>query len=261
MLLTADITFKGTTTSPVILFMKKEKVDNLNYDTMLIYSPKYKNPTISKMKDKEINFLGYEFSDNRNKTGINVLKNSILSQLIKYNNEHLKNKNITIPNNLNEYIKIIKMNDLIINKSDNYFGDIYPKYLNNNGKAINQFCKINQRTEKDFSSKPTKYFEISNFTIKGNHKNKTTNRYCKKGDIIISSLNPVAKNIQIADDDYMCSPAIYVLHDFENDTIRDDVLKKLKSNNVLEQMNSMCDGFKITYAKISTTNFYNNVKL
>ena len=261
MLLTADITFKGTTTSPVILFMKKEEIKNLDYESLIIYSPKYKNPTVSQLKDKEIKFLGYEFSDNRNKTGISILKDSILEKLIIYNNHHLNNDKITIPSEYDQYMKIVKIKDIIINKNSEYFGDIYPKFKKSKGKALKKYCRINQRTEMDFRVVPNKYFEIGNFTTKNSYKEKTTNRFCKKGDIIISSLNPVEKNIKIADNDYMCSPAIYVLHDFENNKIKKEVFERLKSDDVLEQMNSMCDGFKITYAKISEYNLYNNIKI
>ena len=47
MLLTADMTFGGTTTSPVILFMEKKKVE-LDYNVLLLFSPKYLTPTASK---------------------------------------------------------------------------------------------------------------------------------------------------------------------------------------------------------------------
>ena len=261
LLLTADITFKGTTTSPVILFMKKENVKNLGYDTLIIYSPKYKNPTISKLREQETKFLGYEFSENRNKTGINILKGSILEKLIDYNNNFLKNEKIIIPQEYEQYMKIVKMKDIIINNNKDYFGDIYPKFKKYKGKTLKNFCKINKRTENDFKIVPNNYFEIGNFTIKKYSKDKKTNRFAKKGDIIISSLNPTAKNIEIADNDYMCSTAIYVLHDFENSRIKKEVLSRLKSDEVLEQMNSMCDGFKSTYSKISEYNLYNNVRI
>lgn len=36
---------------------------------------------------------------------------------------------------------------------------------------------------------------------------------------------------------------------------------KLRTPNVLEQMGALLDGFKITYAKISVDNLYNNVMI
>lgn len=57
----------------------------------------------------------------------------------------------------------------------------------------------------------------------------------------------------------MLSPAIHVLSNFESDEIRDHVYKQLRSDVVLKQMNTMLDGFKITYAKISDENLINNV--
>ena len=264
MLLSADITFKGTTTSPVILFMKKQRNIDIDYKTMLIYSPKYFNPTASKMKEKETKFLGYKFSNNRNNSGISKVNNSILESIVNLNNGFLNDENISIPKSLKDNIKIVNIKDIIINRSNNYFGDVYPKYIKTKGKSLSKFCEINVRTEKDFKVKPTKYEEIGNLDEDENdieYKDKTTTRFCKKGDILVASLNPTEKSVTIAKADRMLSPAIYVLSGFENNSIRDKVLKQLKSKEVLKQMNSMCDGFKITYAKISVENLYKNVKI
>lgn len=65
----------------------------------------------------------------------------------------------------------------------------------------------------------------------------------------------------ISNDDYMCSTAIHVLSGFKNDNERDKVLIALKKKETIEQMNSLLDGFKITYAKINDENLYNNVKI
>ena len=95
--------------------------------------------------------------------------------------------------------------------------------------------------------------------MKNSSKKKTSTRFCKKGDILIASLCPKKTQIVIADGEYMLSSAIHVLSEFENDSIRDYVYKQLKTDNVLSQMNTMLDGFKVTYAKISEENLYNNV--
>ena len=59
----------------------------------------------------------------------------------------------------------------------------------------------------------------------------------------------------------MLSTAIYVLSDFLNDEIKQKVFEELRKDYALEEMNSMCEGFKITYSKISEENLYKNVKL
>ena len=264
MLLSADITFKGTSTSPVILFMQKQKVSELNYKTMIIYSPKYKNPTMSKMKDKETKFLGYKFSNNRKNSGISKIQNSVLEEILEYNSKFLNNKSFNIPNGLKEYIKITNIKSLIINSSEQYFGDIYPKYIKSTGKSIGKYCNINSRKEEDFKVLPKKYLEIGNLNEDDddiNFKDITTKRFCKKGDILVASLNPTEKSVKIAKGDYMLSPAIYVLSDFKNNLEKEKVFKQLKSKDVLKQMNALCDGFKITYAKISSENLYKNVKI
>jgi type I restriction enzyme M protein len=81
MLLTADTTFAATTTSPVILFMRKEKMADHEYDILIHQSPKYAAPNGAKLREKEAKFLGYEFSSNRVKSGIKTIENSILQQL------------------------------------------------------------------------------------------------------------------------------------------------------------------------------------
>lgn len=76
---------------------------------------------------------------------------------------------------------------------------------------------------------------------------------------MIASLCPKKTQIVIADGEYMLSSAIHVLSEFESDSVRDYVYKQLRTDNVLSQMNTMLDGFKVTYAKISEENLYNNV--
>ena len=46
LLMTSDITFSGTTTSPVMLFMKKEKRLDKHYRVFVIGSPKYMTPSV-----------------------------------------------------------------------------------------------------------------------------------------------------------------------------------------------------------------------
>ena len=260
LIMTSDITFSGTTTSPVIMFLKKAKVTNKHYKVLTIGSPKYMKPTGSKMKDKETKFLGYEFSTNRAKTGISLKENSILPMIAPIINEYISNANIYIPEGLTEYVSSKYMDEILLNTTKTYSGDIYPKYNYIEGKPLNTYCKINKRTSEDFEQEPTKYLEIGGLSsLEASSKKKKSTRYCKKGDILVSSLCPKKSQIKIADDDYMVTPAIHVLSDFENDKIKEKVFEALRTASVLEQMNSMLDGFKITYAKISEENLINNV--
>ena len=152
------------------------------------------------------------------------------------------------------------MDEILLNSTKTYCGDIYPKYNYIEGKPLNTYCKINTRTSEDFEQEPTKYLEIGGLSsLEASSKKKKSTRYCKKGDILVSSLCPKKSQIKIADDDYMVTPAIHVLSDFENDKIKEKVFESLRTASVLDQMNSMLDGFKITYAKISEENLINNV--
>ena len=58
----------------------------------------------------------------------------------------------------------------------------------------------------------------------------------------------------------MLSSAIHVLSEFESDSVRDYVYKQLRTDNVLSQMNTMLDGFKVTYAKIIEENLLNVIR-
>ena len=260
LVMTSDITFSGTTTSPVILFLKKTKVPNKHYKTLVVGSPKYMKPTGSKMKDQEIKFLGYEFSTNRAKSGITIKDNSILSKISPIINNFISNDEINIPKNLSNLVYSKYFDDILLNSSKEYCGDIYPKYNLSEGKPLSNYCKINCRTTEDFDKMPSDYLEIGGLsTLQTSEKKKTTNRFCKKGDILVSSLCPKRNQIKIADKDYMVTTAIHVLSDFESEEIKEKIYEKIRSDDVLEQMNSLLDGFKITYAKISDANLINNI--
>jgi len=259
MLLTADMTFGGTTTSPVILFMEKTKTE-LNYNVLLLFSPKYLTPTAPKMKNKETKFLGYEFSSNRSKSGIKIYKNSELMNLAGITKEFILNGNLhTIPSIQN--VKIKNIQEILLNSNDNNIGDIYPKYEKGNGKPLITYCQVNARTENDFDKVPTKYTEIGDLNAKEenkSHKINKTKRYAKKGDIVIATICPKKSQIKIIDEDSMLSTAIDVLS-FKDDKTRDKVYNELIKDETINQMNSLLDGFKITYAKISDENLKNNV--
>lgn len=262
MLLTSDITFSGTTTSPVIFILKKEKVLDNHYNVLIAKSPKYSNPTGTKLKTKEVNFLGYEFSSNRAKTGITIHKGSLLSKIAPIMHSFIVGESINIPPELRECLEAKFLDNIIINISQNYCGDIYPKYNHIQGNKLSSFCSINARKPEDFSVLPTKYIEIGDLlNLKACSKHKNSTRYCKKGDILLSSLCPRKSHIVISDGDYKCSPAIHVLSGFKNEAIRDKVFNELKMDYVIGAMNTLLDGFKVTYAKISEDNLRNNIIL
>lgn len=264
MLLTADITFSGTTTSPVILFLKKEHIGDFNYDVLIHMSPKYARPTGGKMKNKEIHFLGYEFSSDRNKSGIKILPTkSILSELIPYTRKFIEGSSVTIPLTLKDYSRVVNLQEILVNETEKYIGDIYPKRERNEGRPLKCYCQINNWEEIDFAKDgvPSKYLEISDMEKQESTKNKRTKRYCKKGDILVSSLCPSSSKIVIAKENFMVSNAIHVLSEFNSDEERDRLYELLKTEPILKQMNAMLDGFKVTYGKISENNLYNNILL
>ena len=254
--LSADITFSGTTTSPVVLFLRKERMSNINYNVLVHKSPKYSNPTANQKK-KETTFLGYSFSNNRNSPGIKILPQSIINRLIPITKDFISTGNCDIE--YSEYSSIRNLNDFVINKKENYIGDIFPKYYKQEGKSIGEYCYINKRTEDDFDTTPTKYLEISNMKTQIPTKKKTTTRYCKKGDILISSLCPSSDKIVIATGEFMLTTAIHVLSNFSDEGQRDKIFNTLKSQNLIKQMNALTEGFKTTYSKISEYNLENNI--
>mgnify|MGYP002711491044 FL=1 len=200
-------------------------------------------PTGSKMKDQEIKFLGYEFSTNRAKSGITIKDNSILSKISPIINNFISNDEINIPKNLSNLVYSKYFDDILLNSSKEYGGDIYPKYNLSEGKPLSNYCKINCRTTEDFDKMPSDYLEIGGLsTLQTSEKKKTTNRFCKKGDILVSSLCPKRNQIKIADKDYMVTTAIHVLSDFESEEIKEKIYEKIRSDEVLEQMNSLLDG-------------------
>ena len=268
LVMTSDLTFSGTTTSPVILFLKKlvsPNIEmNLDYETVVIYSPKYKNPKAKKVSEKEKQFLGYEFSSNKNSSGIKLLENPILETLHIYVQQAFLGQPIVVEKKDQQYVSLIKLNDMCIyDASGNKM--IYPKYDKNIvGNPIKHYCEVNNREDVDMDGFDLKYLEIGDIengnVNHNNNKSKTSTRFAKKGDILLSSLCPTADKIAIADDDYMVSTAIHVLKVKEGfNTV--DILEKLRKDSTLEQMNSLLDGFKITYAKINESNLKNYIKI
>ena len=170
---------------------------------------------------------------------------------------------VTIPPALNNYSRVVNLQEVLVNETEKYIGDIYPKREKNEGSPLKCYCQINNWEEIDFAKDgvPSKYLEISNMEKQESTKNKKTKRYCKKGDILVSSLCPSSSKIVIAKENFMVSNAIHVLSEFNSDEERDRVYKLLKTEPILKQMNAMLDGFKVTYGKISESNLYNNILL
>lgn len=264
MLLTSDITFSGTSTSPVILFMKKQSVKTLDYDVLIACSPKYLSPNAKRMNQKEEHFLGYKFSSNRAKSGIEIKNDSTLQKIANYMRTFILNNRIDIDNEFKDNVFIKRLSDIVLNNTDTYVGDIYPKYIANEGSPLYKFCQLNCRTKDDFETPPIKYIEISDLSedkIGKGTKEHQSNRFCKQGDILISSLCPSKNKIMIANDNYMVSSAIHVLSHFNSENERNLIFNKLREATTIKQMNSMLDGFKITYAKINDKNLMHNVKI
>ncbi|CAM9123102.1 class I SAM-dependent DNA methyltransferase [Mycoplasma marinum] len=74
-----EASFGGTTTSPIILFLKKKQIENLNYDIRIISSPKFRFGTNNQEKE----WLGYKFSSNKHKLGITVSGNNLSENIPK----------------------------------------------------------------------------------------------------------------------------------------------------------------------------------
>ena len=236
----------------------------LDYETVVIYSPKYKNPKAKKVSDKEKRFLGYEFSSNKNSSGIKLLDEPILESLHIYMQQAFLEQPIVISAKDKQYVSLIKLDDMCIQDADSN-KMIYPKYDKNIvGKPIKYYCEVNNREDTDMDTFDVRYLEIGDIENGGinlsNNKSKKSTRFCKKGDILLSSLCPTADKIAIADDDYMVSTAIHVLQIKDGfNTV--DILERLRKDSTLEQMNSLLDGFKITYAKINESNLKNYIKI
>jgi hypothetical protein len=207
--------------------------------------------------------LGYKFSTNKNKLGIEILNDNLskkYSPIVKnfiLNGEHKPNAN--------SFVKTLKditllgktgKNNLIytrfIKREDNYVSlDKIIDYIN----PIENITAENKDT--------LQYIEISD--IKNgkinilNTKKKTTRKKCISGDILFSSM-PKSSKIAISDKEYFVSTAIFVIR-ILNENIRQNFYEYIfkNKNNIIEDMNVFLDGFKITYAKITDFNLMNNI--
>ena len=258
MLMLADMTFVGTTTSPVVLFLQKKNVKKYNYRIMTIFSEKYSR--IHNVKpDEERKFLGYKFSANKNVATTKTIDNSILSSFVESTGKFLYSDNTSSKNKL---IKYPLLRDIIINDEKL---QIYPKYYNvPNSIPLGKYFDINPN-HKLSEDADIKYIEISNIKnnkINHSNKKKTSSRICKSGDILLASLTPTPAKIAVVDDEYYVSTAIFVLSiKKEYSDYLMPLYEELKKDYVIKQMNSLLDGFKVTYAKIKDDNLSKYVKI
>ncbi|MDE6758612.1 MAG: N-6 DNA methylase [Clostridia bacterium] len=259
LLLTSDITFLGTTTSPVVLFLTKETCANLDYNTMVIYSDKYYD--INTKKSNEEYFLGYKFSSDRNKSGTEQLSSSKLKIIQPILKSFLEDETVSnLPSSIQNNILYTKLQNIIVETSDGK--EIYPKYIPADGKSLRELgVEMNPDTEVD--NDDYKYVEISNIInqkITESSKSNTDYRICKKDDILISSLVPSKSKIAIADKPYRVSKAIYIIRTNDSE-LRNKIFNELGEDYSIKQMHSLLEGFKLTYSKIKEEKMYDFVKL
>lgn len=255
----ADITFSGTTTSPIILFLKKQKTKKLDYDLLIINSPKM----LFKSTKEEKEFLGYEFSSNKNKLGIKIKNNNLSKNYAPVLKKFILNsENISTENMFSKNIQ-----DILVKDKNNKHNLIYTK-----NKIKDKNCVRLKDIIDDFNpklehgeAKPKYYLEISDITngeVKlKNTKTKSTTKIANKGDILLSSM-PNSTKIAIADKKYFVSSAIFVIR-INDIKIRDNFYNYIykNKNNIINDMNVFLDGFKITYGKINEFNLKNNIFL
>ena len=251
MILTADITFSGTSTSPVVLIMQKRDINvNEDYNVMCIYSKKYMNIRVKKAEEEK--FLGYKLSNSKNKSQINVIENSYLQSLLPIAKEFIHNDQVQ---NVNNSVSINSLSCMTFGENK----EIFPKYKDMPDK---KYLKEYVSLRKEAGKEGLKYIEIG--SLKGDEiipsEKKKKGYACKEGDILYSSLTPTRQKIMIADDDYKVSGAIHILRPHKTKD-RNYVFDELRKEECLEQANSLVTGFKITYAKISAENLLNLVQI
>ncbi|PPE05092.1 hypothetical protein EELLY_v1c07800 [Entomoplasma ellychniae] len=170
---------------------------------------------------------------------------------------------------IDEYSKVSLLNHLIIedhkNKKAIFTRRILPDNLNDYF-TLSDVCEERKIIENNeiIDTNQLNYIEISNIDnnkLVGNFKkNMKSSNFCKKGDLLISSVTPKSKKVWISDGNYKVSSAIIVLK-FNDESVRDYIFDYLKNNvnNIFTNINSLSEGFKVTYSKISSWNLLNNI--
>lgn len=258
-----DITFSGTTTSPTILFLRKRKKDeelNFNNKVLIINSPKM----IKRSLKEEKEFLGYEFSSNRNKLGINYLNGNLKNNYSSIIKNWIIDKNKQAIKE-NELMQIRQLADIIIDIDKDKM--IYPNKKsrpNKNWKTLSELgFIINNKIDKIDRTNNIKYIEIgdiknSKINIKSN-KIKQSKKICSSGDILFSSLTPSKEKVTISNDLYYVSDAIFIIKHKDNKLVEWLFNYFMNNKKIFNDINSILDGFKITYSKISANNLLNNI--
>ncbi len=238
MLLTADITFYGTTTSPVTLFMEKKSrpAFDIDYQTMFIFSDKYRDIRVK--KDKEIRFLGYKFSTNKNSPSICCAADGgLLNQQIQpVLAEFLQGRIPALPKDGSCVIKPIR--SVIINSTK----QIFPRFEERtSGKPLREFFDIVEKLAPSSDDAP--YLEIGDITngvIERNNAKNNKGVLCRQGDVLLSTLTPSAEKICLAQTPYTVSNAIAVLRVKDKyKSLLHDLVKDLKSHDAIQHMNTM----------------------
>ena len=262
MLLTTDNTFFATTTSPVVLFLEKAQMSDLKYDVMFMYSPKYRNVKTSKKLEEE--FLGYKFSNSQNVSSIKVDSNGGDMHKVALPALHafLSGKKYNLPDDGS--CKIKQLEDVVIGKYEH----IFPLYEEiKGGHPLSKFFTLvgsEEGAKQQMPDEKTPYFEISD--LGNSHKplsgKKKKGFVCQKDDVLVSCLTPTSGKIAKAKRSYVLTQAIYALRvkpKYKNKL--DSLINQLKDENTIASMNSLISGFKRTYAKISSDNLMQYIKI
>ena len=280
-------TFGFTPTNPVILFLRKKVMENTNYDVLLLASPLF----FKEKSSNEWNFLGYKFSNSKNKIGI-VLLDSYQNLSLNYAPiVHRFLLNGSHDNFLDEvkkykYFSVQKLSNILCENENGEKNLIFTHFKNQR----TGFVTLSQlRNDVDFKINPelselsidncpelfdnkhqldkTKldslpYIEIGDIKngniLKRNKKMLSGSRIICKGDLVIGSVCPSKNNIAISDNIYKCRSAIIVIRS-QNKAFLTKLYNYLRKNenNVWWDIWTTLIGFKITYGKISDHNIQN----
>jgi len=290
-----ESSFWGTTTSPAIFFMKKTSLPNLkelNYQCLVINSPKALADYQKVEGKEEEKFLGYGFSKSRKKKGISEIdggknltkKYSPLIKKMCLKNLNNEEKELDKEEEkLDKYSRFVILKDIILNdyketkvgdktvKEGNIYA-FYPRYIKKikkeNQFCLKEVCEINKHSKEKMLKETInslEYVEISKLNeeeIIGEFDEKKSWRLAKKGDLLFPKLaaSNWKKQIRVANKDFKVSSAIYTLT-FDNEKLRNHVSDYLKrnKNNILKDIKSLSDGFKISKIEITEFNLMNNI--
>ncbi|CAG8661566.1 12176_t:CDS:2, partial [Racocetra persica] len=185
-----------TTTSPAIFFMKKNgslDLKDLNYQCLLINSPKALADYQKVKNVEEEKFLGYKFSKSRKKKGISGIHGYEKNLMDKYSPliREMFLKDII----LNDYKKK-ELEGKTIEEGNIYA--FYPRYIKRTKKenefCLNEVCEINKHIKEEIPKETTNslgYVEIGKLNeeeINGDFDEKKSWRLAKEGDLLFPKL-------------------------------------------------------------------------